>query len=62
MIQPKQTGSPVRHGSGLRPGHMALVGVTTVVAVVVAFAALSSIVGVVAFVVRLVMGHAGRSS
>lgn len=74
MIEPKGTTSPSPRGQGghgLRPVHGAVVAVSVVVAVVVAFAVLSSIVGFVAvivkiaviavivgFVVRLVTRHA----
>jgi hypothetical protein len=41
--------------SGLRPVHGVVVAATVVIAVVIAFAALSTIVGVLAFAVKLVV-------
>ena len=44
---------PTGNRSGLRPIHGVAVAATVVIAVVIAFAALSSIVGILAFAVKL---------
>ncbi len=75
MIQPRETTNPSSRGRGIRPVRGAIVIGTTVVAAVVAFAVLRSIVGlvafgvklavvlaIVAFVVRLVTRRGGRGS
>jgi hypothetical protein len=55
MIQPRQTTDPSSRGRGVRPVRSAIVIGTTVLAAVIAFAVLRSIVGLVAFGVKLVI-------